>query len=168
MGFGKDGKGVIIYEGQSQALTTLAAGSVIKIGTPLAITEDFRMIKSEILATLEGLTANEGPFDFGLADNELSTAEIQATLDTDGPLDSNDYAAKETAERPVFLIGRFAGESSNNTNLDKNTGKINHVTRWTFKNDDGWCFWIRNAGPAALTTGATVRLLAKHFGVWVV
>ncbi len=50
MGFGKDKKGSILMESRSQALGALAADAGILIGTKLALTEDFRMLKSNVHA----------------------------------------------------------------------------------------------------------------------
>ncbi len=55
MGFGKDGLGVIIIEARLQAIGTLAQNTGILIGTKLATLERFRMLKSQIVATLRGV-----------------------------------------------------------------------------------------------------------------
>ncbi len=38
--------------------------------------------------------------------------------------------------------------------------------RWTFSRTKSWNFFVYNLG-AAITTGATVIIKAKSFGVWV-
>ena len=69
MGFGKDGKGVIIRESRAQVLGALAVGTLIFIGTKLGTLERYRMIKLEVFAAITGLTAGEGDvLLFGISD----------------------------------------------------------------------------------------------------
>lgn len=173
-GFGKDGKGVIIRETRSQALGTLANAAVILLGTKLAIVEDFRMIKSEILLTISGTQADEKPILVGIANGNLSVGEIAEALAVDGPLGPTEAIEGERVMRGVWIIGSTHGESAADSDFTWNDkkGGTTHVlsipTAWTFSNADGWNFWIMNDSGAILTTGADVRLRAKHFGVWVV
>ncbi len=170
MGFGKGGTGAIIKERNSVALATLAQNVAIKIdGNPVAITDDFRILKSEIFAQVEGLTAGEGGgLVLGIADDELTAVEIAEAINMSGPTDRNDNLLNERAMRPVWLIaaldelggatvGRYHGIQGGQMMVWKK--------RWTFSNPEGWVFFIFNES-AALTTGSTVRLLATHYGVW--
>ncbi len=170
MGFGKGGNGAIIKERTSVALGTLGQNVVIKIdGAPVTLTEDFRLLKSEIFAEIIALTGGEGAsLIFGIADDELSVAEIAEAINLSGPVDRNDNLSNERAMRPVWLIsaldelggatvGRFHGSSGG--------PMMEWKKRWTFSNPEGWIFFLFNEG-AALTTGATIRVVATHYGVW--
>ncbi len=171
MGFGKGGTGAIIKERTSVALSTLGQNIAIKIdGAPVAITDDFRILKSEVFCEIEGLTSGQGNgLMLGIADDELTVAEIAEAINQSGPVDRNDNVANERAMRPVWLIsaldelggavvGRFHGDAGGS--------RIEWKKRWTFSNPEGWIFFIWNES-AALTTGATARLVATHYGVWV-
>ncbi len=82
MGFGKDGKGVIIMEKKEQALLTLAIDTGLFIATPLAILERFRMLKTELFATLTNVGAGElGGIQLYLVDGDLSLAEAEAAIE---------------------------------------------------------------------------------------
>lgn len=169
MGFGKDGKGVILRESQTITLGTLASSTAIKAASNLAVTEDFRIIKSEILVSFRAMQPDESPIILGLADNELSVAEIGECLLVDGPVDRNDRQKEEEATRPVWEICQntpqvFAGPSDNAPN---NGLPIEKTFRWTFSNDEGWCWFAWNASGAALDGGGSIVIHAKHFGVWV-
>ncbi len=170
MGFGKNGTGAIIKERNSVALGTLGQNIAIKIdGASVAITEDFRLLKSEIFCEIDALTSGEGSgLMLGIADDELSTAEIAEAINLSGPVDRNDNVNTERAMRPVWLIsaldelggatvGRFHGKSGGSM--------MEWKKRWTFSNPEGWVFFVWNE-KAALTTGATARLVATHYGVW--
>lgn len=166
MGFGKDGKGVIIRENTSITLGTLANGAAIKAtGGQLAITEDFRIIKTEYLISFEGKTADENIITIGLADNELSVTEIAECLAVDGPLDRNDHLKNEQVMRPVWELAQL-GAGTNGVIPDTGLPGERNL-RWTFSDTDGWTWFAYNESGAALTTGTVVRIRAKHFGVWV-
>ncbi len=174
MGFGKDGKGVILRESRSQALATLANNTALLIGTKLAIVEDFRIIKSEILADVDGMTSGEQPLLFGIANGNLSVTEIAEALQVDGPLGPSEAIENERVMRAVWIIGTTGGESAADLDITwkSKSGGDTHVltlpTAWTFTDADGWNFFVFNDSGAILTTGATLKVRAKHFGVWVV
>ncbi len=171
MGFGKDGTGVMIRENNSLALGALAAADLISFPA-IAVTEDFRMLKSESIAFVAGLTAGEGiGLIFGLADGELSDAEIEEALEVNGPLDRNDRLNYERATRPVWPLSTFQivdGGGLAQQFIGSNGGPfVEWKKRWTFSSPEGFKFWIYNDAGTPLTTGATARVLATHYGVWV-
>jgi len=172
MGFGKDGKGVIIREDFTQALGALATETAIK-GTSLAITDDFRMLKAMIAAHLTGLTAGEGQgLLFGLCNDDLTATDIAECLRANGPLNSSDRDLQEFAERYATVISQagHVTEIASGTQLTffNEAGGPLIVTkpRWTFNKGVGWNWFVFNNGPN-LTTGASVRVIATEYGVWV-
>ncbi len=173
MGFGKNNTGVIITDARNQALGALSANDVIKIGTPLVLVEDFRLLKAEAFAQITGLVAVEGEgLILGIANNELSVTEIKEAIDgAQGPTSRNDRVSEERATRAVWLVGKTSVQSFTETRmdfLDGNTGGTKIVTkpRWTFSDPEGWAWFVYNSS-LTITTGATVRLTSKVFGVWV-
>ncbi len=170
MGFGKDGKGVIITESDIFSMLTLADNTALKQNNPLDIAEDFRMIKTEIVAEWRDVASSNGPLHMYLVNDELTVAEVVEAVQAGGPLNRNDRVAQERAERAVFLIGQFpefkAGHSTELRGADGQMGVINKTIRWTFSNPEGWSFVVINRTGGALTTGSIVRFSAKHFGVW--
>lgn len=162
MGFGKDGKGVIIRTRESQtSLGTLAAAAALKLddGGEQQLIEDLRLIKSVIILHSEGFAANEFVI-FGIADNQLTAAEIAEAL-VATPLNRSSVTPQERAERPVFVICQTgSGDAVPNQSMP-----MEKVTRWTFS--AGWCFWAFNPKAAALTTGAVLTIQSTNFGVWV-
>lgn len=167
MGFGKNKTGVIIKEDISQVLGTLAGGGAILIGTNQAtMLSAFRMLKSLITAQVTGLTSGEGmnSLMLGIANGNLSLAELEASIESNGPVDRSDRILTELAERAVWYIGRFHGPgfASSLASLD-----AIFKARWSFGETDGWNFFIHNLDASALTTGATVRMKVTHFGVWI-
>ncbi len=172
MGFGKDGKGVIIREAPTVALATLAADTALVMGKNVTLAEDFRMLKSKIRGTLKGVTTGEleAGLMLGIANGQLTAAQIKASLEANGPNDRSDRASIELAERYVQLIGEFRGVNNNDSEIglmgDEGGPVVVIKPRWTFSDPESWQFFIWNNG-AAPTTGASVVLQVVHYGVWV-
>lgn len=160
MGFGKDGKGVIIDGKLSLTLGALASNTSLKSGGNVTVTDHFRMIKLEAWAYARGLTAAEA-IVIGIADDDLTVAEIEAKIET-SLLDPNDRVQAEESQRPVFLLEIMQGGQPSAVK------HIERTIRWTFHEDTGWTWFAYNpSSAAALTTGCVVEILQKAFGVWV-
>jgi len=170
MGFGKNGTGQIIRENTEIVLLTQGDGAVITT-TDLVMTEDFRILKSEVLAWITGLTSGEEEgLIFGLADAELSDLEVAEVIALDGPVDRNDNLADERVMRPVWIMGITTDLiSSTRAQIRGHHGGplLTIKPRWTFSNPEGWNWFIFNDSGAALTTGATLHVVATNYGVWV-
>ncbi len=169
MGFGKDGKGVIIRESRTQALGNLGLNTGIIIGTKLVTLERFRMLRTEIWATVTTLTTGEGTgLIFGLADGQFSLAEIEAAIEADGPFGPNDTIIEDIADRPVWFSGMVDRETGVDAAFENDNGGHMMVLkpRWTFARTKSWNFFVYNLAPA-ITTGASVNFRSKSFGVWV-
>ncbi len=173
MGFGKDGKGVMIIENPTVALGALAAGTAILLTGGVTIQEDFRILRSDIMALIAGLTAGEGiGLLFGIANGELSATEIAQALLVEGPVDRNDAVSNERAGRNVKVLSALDlyGNPSATAGLlrGENGGPIiQSKHRWTYSDPEGWNFFVFNASAGTLTTGSVCDVNVKHFGVWV-
>ncbi len=165
MGFGKNNTGAILRSKESIALGTLNVDTAIKLGSGITISEDFRLLKIEVWAHIDGLTAGEGDgLMIGIANGELTVAEIAEALLADGPSDRNDRVKTERAERFVKIFGSlndlqhlFRGENGGHMLIVK--------PRWTFSNPEGWDLFIFNNG-VQFTTGATAKLIVTFYGLW--
>ncbi len=169
MGFGKDGKGVIIRQSISQTLGTIDTQTSILLGTNLALLERFRIIKLEVWAAVTGLTSGEGTgLYLGIADGDLSVAEVDAALEANGPLGPNDTVLEELSSRWTMVLGATDHETGSELVFENEMGGhvIEKTIRWTFSRTKSWNYWIHNLGNQ-LTTGANVILRSKAFGVWV-
>ncbi len=172
MGFGKDGKGVIIRDRDTITLGALSTISAIKQGAPLAITEDFRMLKGRLYWELEAGTfvAGDGPILLGICNDELSAVEIAEAINADGPLGPDDAVGGEQAERAVFLLEQDPIVFTEELGADREgfqQGVVDVTQRWTYYNNSGWSLFAYNMGSGGLTTGGLIRLNATYYGVWV-
>ncbi len=172
MGFGKDGKGQILTEViADSALTTLAAKDAVAITSPIVLVDDFRILKSEVVAMVNGLTAGQGRgLVLGIASGDFSAAEIEEALEVNGPTNRGQQIENERAMRNVRILGVADPNDPASTQVvfrDINTNAPMMISkhRWTYSNPSGWDWFVYNLG-GSLTTGATVQLIAKHFGVW--
>ncbi len=172
MSFGKDNMGVIINEKRSVSLGTLGADTGLIIGTKLAILERFRMLKSEVIATVIGMTGSElGSLALYLVDGDYSLAEFEAVIEANGPLGPNDKVEDAIQERFVKFVGMTNGVinangESLNLRGEGNQPQMVVIPRWTFARTKSWNWIAYNYGDAP-TTGATLKIQTKCFGVWV-
>ncbi len=176
MGFGKDKKGAIIREADVISLGTLANASAVKQTSPLAITDDFRIIKSEYAAALTVLGAvDDLPIHLYLVNDDLSVADIASAIVAQGPLNRSDRDRDEAAMRFVKYIGSFMARDSAPVvggdypllGPQGQQGQVSETIRWTFSKGTGWSLAAFNNSGGALVTGAVVRFVATHYGVWV-
>lgn len=138
----------------------------MKTGSNIVLSEDFRRLKTEYFMLCQGLTAGEAIM-LGLACNELTVGEIAECIEADGPLDRNDNLPRERAERPVWVLHeRLAGHNLASGTEFTIEGKWTEKP-WTFSHSDGWTWFAYNRHGAALDGGATVKIYAVHYGVWV-
>ncbi len=168
MGFGKDGKGVIITDVDVITLGTLANVTAIKQGSPLVFKEDFRLIKMIMSMHTRGQTVGEAGIEIYLCNNDLSVAEIAEAIVTAGPLSRNETVAEDLAKRAVFLLGNIGALGVVDFIQGKGGqyGVIEENIRWSFSDPEGWCIVAFNNSGAALTTGQVIRFSVKYFGVW--
>ncbi len=158
-------------ENRSQALAALGAGTGIIIGTKLALTDDFRMLKAQNQAIVDGLTTAEGEgLLLGLADGDLSIAEIEEAIEANGPVDANDVVIGNTAMRPVWILGVLRKETAAlwGRFFDAVTGapSVTAKPRWTFSSTKSWNWFVYNQG-IALQAGSSAKMTSKTWGVWV-
>jgi len=168
MGFGKDGKGMIILQADIITLANLADGTaVLQDNTAnLTLVDDFRILKQEYFVGLnESIAAGDGPIYFGVANGELTVAEIAEVLAQTGPLNRNDAARTEQALRQVKILEVFGPQTAGGGQVPWKKGSWN--PRWTYSNPQGWNFFAFNQSGGVLVTGNVLRFRAKNFGVWV-
>lgn len=173
MGFGKDGKGVIIRETALITLLTLGDVTALKGTQAVAITDDFRIIKTEVRAFLTSISAGEGfGFSLYLVNDDLTAQQISNAIVNDGPINSSDRDKIEASNRFLKLFGMsdttmqaagtvipFKGR--------ENQEMLSETVRWSFNKGVGWNWAIFNNSGSALTTGGLVKIIATHYGVWI-
>ncbi len=172
MGFGKQGTGAILREDLTITLGALAGKTGIFVtggGLQGTLGEDFRIMKTEIHGVSVGIEAQDDIVELYLLNGELSLAEAEACIESNGPTDRNDRVNTELAERWVRYVGHFADKSgaAGNRVLEGEGRPVVIKPGWTFSDPEGWEWMAYNAGGANMTTGGVLSLKATHYGVWV-
>ncbi len=169
MGFGKDGLGVILRRSTSTTLGAIDTATTLLLGTPLALLERFRIIKLEVWASVTGLTSGEGTgLYLGLADGDLTVAEIDAAFENNGPLGPNDTVLEAISDRYTKMLGATDHETGTELIFENKMGGhiMEETIRWTFARTKAWNMFVHNIGNQ-LTTGSNLITREKYFGVWV-
>ncbi len=172
IGFGKDGKGAILYDSISTDMGALAANDVAEILGQYhdVLVDDFRIIKTEYFVSVNGAQAivlEDGPLLFGMADAALTGAQIEECLES-VVLNRGAVPEEEQAMRPVWPLEIFTlmDVDAGNGAMKPGPLKGSFNPRWTFRNPEGFTYWVYNMSSAAIATGSVIEGLFKHFGVW--
>lgn len=147
-------------------LGALAAYDVITQASKIdaARKNGFRVLKTEYFFDIDGKTAGEGPIVVGLAANQTA-AEIEEAIEAD-PQGKVDDVENQQAKRPVWPLEIF-GSKIGDTNLENESTRKGELTpRWSAPEGDGFSWWAYCLDAGGLTTGCTVVIFAKHYGVW--
>ncbi len=159
------------------ALATLANETAILIPSQYVdlLLEDVRLIKLVASIVAKGFTTGEGPVIVGIMNGELSITEVAETFLSE-PKNANDRGNLEASQRAVFPLAVIVGdditpwgdcEAGFGGGSTDAAATIAKNLRWTFNNPNGWTYFAINLSGAALTTGGTIAINGKHFGVWV-
>ncbi len=164
-----DSKMAIIKEQTTITLGALSGQDLAAQAGPV-LAKGFRIIKTVWSATVIGLTTTEGlGLVLGIANNDLTAAQIEESIEAAGPLFRGDRNLEEFAERFTKQLGMVqdsGGPTEKPVIGPKGGSPSEAVLRWSFPlGTSGWKWWAYNLGTG-LTTGATLRILATHYGVW--
>ncbi len=146
------------------ALATLGDGTVL-IQNALGgnFGEDFFFISADILWSILGLTATEGPIAVGITHGDLTVGEVAEALDAE-LLTPDNIIQNERNRRPVRRSGVFDGLNSNQS---LNDGKmIRTKGKFSVGNDHFLGLWVRNLSGGTLTTGAKLQAQGTIYGRW--
>lgn len=151
------------------ALASLAA--LIVNGENLQ--KDFRILKTELFGHVTVVTqADVVGLMLGICNGVLTVGEIAEAVSSANPDNPNERVPIEQAGRMVRIIGSIkpSGPDANTVvsfSGDHGGPKMSFNTRWTFRQPEGWNFFVFNNTGTAITTGGLVHVHATHYGVWV-
>ncbi len=168
----KDDNLVIIRETLTITPLGLANVTAIKGVQAVAITDDFRIIKTEFSAVASGITSGQG-FDWNLflVNDDLTAVQIAQSISAQGPKNAADTDLKEDSNRFVKRMGVLGIALGSETVKPfvglENSPLIEKVVRWSFSKGVGWNWALWQNTGSAITTGALVKIVATHYGVWI-
>lgn len=168
-GFGKDGRGQILYYRDDISLGALATYAVAN-GVPFTLDEDFRILSMDVWAVWQSVqdADDEKLVMLHLASGDLSATEVQECLSA-SPAHPDDRPPIEHSHRPVWPLGLFTVPAqftaNNHVGYLNGTGHAHWSKRWTFDENVSFRFCVHT--EEALNTGSSVDIFAKIYGVWV-
>ncbi len=130
---------------------TLAADDVTITALTEVMTEERRVLSIDTTVAMQGLTAGDGPLQYGVAHSDYTAAEIEEALEAAGAWDEGDLVAQEAAKRLVREIGILTEEETALNDGQPVKTRLN----WRIATGDTLQFWIRNRG-IQMTTGSEV------------
>ncbi len=125
---------------------------------------DFRMIRLDVIGVKLQSAGVTDHCEFGIADSDLTDAEVEATIET-SPLDDL-YPENTNAQRPVFPIGSIHAPVISQTGLYNNGMISEHTIRWTFKENHGWQWYAYNLDNNEAMAASDLNIHVKIYGVW--
>ncbi len=146
----------------SMALSTLADNTVLSAAIT-ALADDFWVNSAHLTWTLRDLTPGEGPIHIGMANLDLSVAEIKSAISAT-VTSRSDIIEREEARRPVRRVGSFDGLSEAQTL--NNGNPIKTIVKMYLAEGIEMGIWALNASAATLTTGAIVEVIGMLYGNW--
>ncbi len=171
MGFGKDGRGNILYESaiNEASIGAIVSRDVIELTGSFheALEEDFRMLKCDYwiaISPAQAIVVEDGPILVGLAAGNLAAGDIEGAIESI-PLNQN-HLSLENTNRPVWPLEMFQMTDPDAGSQSESVRKGSFNPKWTFNNPDGWTWWVYNVGAQTLTTGSAVTIFAKMYGMW--
>ncbi len=149
------------------ALTVL---DVIGQGS-IAVTQSGFVTSTTVMSQMLGLTSGEGTgLVLGVADGDLSDAEIEEAIEAQGPFFRGQTPQSEQSARMVRILGPIGPQAHEtpSTLLTHFEFFDRYPTRISFSEDKAAMlrWFIFNAGPASLTGGSTCRLVLMHNLRW--
>ncbi len=153
----------IVWDDTNVALGSLGAGIAVTAASKIdsARLQGFRVLRTEWYMGVTGMTTGEGPLLLGMSVG-LSAAQIQGGIQGD-PQRSHDVTESDQAQRPIWPLQVFmANADGDGTIVAQGVIKLG----WSVPEGVSLNFFVINFTASALTTGAVVNVIAKHFGVW--
>lgn len=147
---------------QTTTLAALASETVIKT-VIINLAQEAWLHSADLTWTVRGATGGEGPVMFGLADDNLTVAEIAEAIGA-APTSQSDRIQLERASRPVRVVGNFPFAAADEVHADGR--KVRTKIKWMQAAAIDPCMWVQNKSGATLTTGAIVRVTGNLYGTW--
>lgn len=144
-------------------LSTLADATLLSQVLVGTLAEDLWAIAAHLTWAIRGQTVGEGPLFVGVADGDLTDAEIEEKIEL-VYVDPADRIAVERAGRAVRNAGAFPSIAIDEVIQD---GKV-IKTKMNFMEGNGKTikFWVYNRSGAALTGGALIQVFGYVYGNW--
>ncbi len=163
--FSKNPLAGIVRDETDITLSTLGAQTAIVAASRIDTSRlnGFRVLKTQYWIGVQGKTTAEGPVEIG-AEIGLDATEVKECIEAD-PQNSGEAGAIEQSLRPVWPLVMIKREGTGI--LTWMDGQFREwKPQWSVPEGQGLFWYAFNYGGSALTSGTVVKIIAKHFGVW--
>ncbi len=147
----------------SLALATLANNTAL-VTPMITIDDDFWVQSADLLWSIRTLSPGQVPIHVGIANGDLSVAEIKEALNA-LPVSRSDIVQREHARRPVRRVGVFGNGALTDDALENGT-KIRTTIKMYLAEGTDVNMYAFNQSGASLTTGAIVQVTGVIYGSW--
>ncbi len=159
-----------IRESATITAGALANDTTVVAASP-AMTQSGAIVKTEYLSLkANAFTAGESnPLLIGIADGQLTAAEIAECLGVDGPTFHGEDPSEHRADRHVRVLAQISVEQGNGPAMLIQNGDallLGVDIKMGFTEEKAWQWFLHNISGATLTTGGTVRIFAGHLIRW--
>ncbi len=164
-------RGALVYQSEvigDVALSTLTGNTALIVSSNFnGLTATFLMKHVEINLQLEGVTADEGPFLVGIANGNATVTEVTSAMNEANNIGPDDVTQQLTQDNAwvVYQKGVQAMTPITST-LHHLKASMSFGKGIPWAEGSGWQWFIYNADPAALTTGAVLKGRIRSQGVW--
>ncbi len=111
--------------------------------------------------TWRGITAGNGPIQFGWSHSDYTAAEIEEQIEATGGLAMGDMISREQAKRKVRVAGVI--DDRDGDGEEAIYRKVKTPLRFTAAAAQSLNMWARNLAGAALDTGSTLQFEGTVF-----
>jgi len=153
----------IVWDDVNITLGALVATTAVIVSSKIDSTRlnGFRLLRTEYFMHMRGATTGNSPVLVGMA-HELNSTEVLETIVAD-PQHKGDPQTENRALQPVWPWEVLMANADGDGRVwAQGVAKIG----WSAMEGTTFRFFAFNFGPADLTTGAIIHIVAKHFGVW--
>ncbi len=125
----------------------------------------FRVLRTEYWFRWVNATIGEGPIMCGVAFAQGTSSIPVAILADPQSSGSGDKIAQDEAMQPVFPLADLFADAVGDQVSTKTAVQV-FKPRWSVIEGESMNWFVFNHSGATLTTGSTLKIFAKHFGVW--
>ncbi len=158
-----------IRETATFAVGALAARDLVGVNAT-SMTQGGHLISTTLTALHRARDADDGPLLFGIADQQLSDAEVEEAIETEGPFFATQRVQNERASRPVRVLGLIEALQPSVAAAIGRLFLKNASVKLSWTEGDsggGWKYWVYNPlASGDFVAGSQVDITAEHFVRW--
>ncbi len=169
------GKKRAIRRTQNSKFQVLKVNAILSLGALAAETaivqaltqlaDDFWAQSCDLSWAWDSATAGDGPIGLGIANGDLSVAEIKEAVNA-SPVSRSDIVNREHARRPIRQVGQLFGVAGSSMFMLQDGKQVRTKIAMYMAEGTELNAYVFNLGGVALTTGSAIRIYGNIYGEW--